>query len=178
MAVTGNYFTGLGVRMALGRPLTADDDGVGGVPSAVISYRMWERAFGLDPRAAGKTIYVNRRSHVVVGVTAREFFGVSVTGMHRAPEIDITVPIAEREQIEGGQLMGLDWFGNDLCWVQMMGRLKPGSSASAVAAQLAPLVLANLPDAPARELRAEAMRVEATPGRHGLGIRRRSTKIR
>ena len=104
-----------------------------------------------------------------MGVTAREFFGVSVIGMHTAPEIDITLPIAEREQIEGGPLAGLDWFGGDLCWVQMMGRLKPGVSAAAAAAQLAPLVLANLPDAPARELRGQAMRVEAAPGSHGLG---------
>ena len=39
MAVTGNYFSGLGVRMALGRPLMADDDSEGGTTAAVISYR-------------------------------------------------------------------------------------------------------------------------------------------
>ena len=64
MAVTGNYFSGLGVRMALGRPLLADDDSEGGTTAAVISYRLWERAFGLDPAAAGKTIYVDRKSVV------------------------------------------------------------------------------------------------------------------
>lgn len=168
VAVTGGYFTGLGVRMALGRPLTADNDTEGGVPAAVISYRLWERAFGLDPRAAGKTIYINRRPHILVGVTAREFFGVSVTGMHRAPEIDVTLPIALREQVEGGPVSYLNWFG-DMCWIQMMGRLKPGTTPEAVSAQMAPLVLANLPDAPARELRREAMRVEVQPGRRGLG---------
>jgi hypothetical protein len=101
MAVTGNYFSGLGVRMALGRPLVADDDREGGTTAAVISYRLWERAFGLDPAAAGKTIYVNRTPYVVVGVTAREFFGVSVTGMFRAPEIDVTLPIQVKERIDG-----------------------------------------------------------------------------
>lgn len=176
MVVTGNYFTGLGVRMALGRPLASDNDTESGIPAAVISYRLWERAFGLDPKAAGKTIYVNRRPHLLVGVTAREFFGVSVTGMHRAPEIDVTLPIAEREQIEGGPLDGLDWFGGDLCWVQMMGRLKLGGTAAAVSAQLAPLVLANLPLAPAKELRREAMRLEVLPGRHGLGYAKEQYK--
>ena len=67
--------------MALGRPLMADDDNEGGTTAAVISYRLWERAFGLDPAAAGKTIYINRKPYLVVGVTAREFFGVSVTGI-------------------------------------------------------------------------------------------------
>jgi hypothetical protein len=50
----------------------------------------------------------------------------------------------------------------------MMGRLKPGSGPGAVAAQLGPLVLANLPEAAAREVRGEAPRVDAQPGSHGL----------
>src|ERR1022692_4273371 len=146
MAVTGNYFSGLGVRMALGRPLTADDDSEGGTTAAVISYRLWERSFGLDPAAAGKTIYINRKPYVVVGVTAREFFGVSVTGMFLAPEIDVTLPIQVKERIDGAPDRGDEWRSVDLCWVQMMGRLKPGSGAGAVAAQLGPLLPANLPE--------------------------------
>src|ERR1035441_6968627 len=160
MAVTGNYFSSLGVRMALGRPLVADDDSEGGTTAAVISYRLWERAFGLDPAAAGKTIYINRKPYVVVGVTAREFFGVSVTGMFRAPEIDVTLPIRVKERIDGGSIKDFDWNGADFCWVQMMGRLKPGSGPGVAATRLAPLVLANLPEAAAREVRGEAPRVD------------------
>jgi predicted permease len=168
IAVTGNYFSGLGVKMALGRPLTADDDSEGGRTSAVISYRLWERAFGLDPSAAGKTIYINRKPYVVVGVTAREFFGISVTGMFRAPEIDVTLPIQVKEQIDGEPDRGNEWRSVDLCWVQMLGRLKPGSGAGAVAAQLGPLLPANLPEAAVRELRGEAPRVDVKPGSQGL----------
>ena len=168
MAVTGNYFSVLGVRMALGRPLASDDDRESGASAAVISYRLWERAFGLDPAAAGKTIYINRAPYVVVGVTAREFFGVSVTGMFRAPEIDVTLPIRVKERIDGGSIKDFDWYGADFCWVQMMGRLKPGSGPGVAATRLAPLVLANLPEAVAREVRGEAPRVDAQPGSHGL----------
>ena len=50
----------------------------------------------------------------------------------------------------------------------MMGRLKPGSGTGSVAAQLSPLVLANLPEAAARDLRGEAPKVDAEPGSHGL----------
>jgi predicted permease len=134
----------------------------------VISYRLWERAFGLDPAAAGKTIYINRKPYVVVGVTAREFFGVSVTGMFRASEIDVTLPIQVRERIDGEPDRGNEWRSVELCWVQMMGRLKPGSGAGAVAAQLGPLLLANLPEDVVREVRGEAPRVDAEPGSHGL----------
>jgi predicted permease len=172
MAVTGSYFPGLGVRMALGRPLVSDDDREGGATAAVISYRLWDRAFGLDPAAVGKTIYVNRTPYVVVGVTAREFFGVSVTGMHRAPEIDVTLPIQVKGRIDGEPGKGAEWHGAELCWVQMMGRLKAGSGPGAVAAQLGPLVLANLPEAAAREVRGQAPRVDAQPGSHGLAYGR------
>ena len=154
--------------MALGRPLTADDDSEGGTTAAVISYRLWERAFGLDPAAAGKTIYINRKPYVVVGVTAREFFGVSVTGLFLAPEIDVTLPIQMKERIDGAPDRGNEWRSADLCWVQMMGRLKPGSGAGAVAAQLGPLLLANLPESAVEELRGQAPRVDAQPGSHGL----------
>jgi len=41
--------------------------------------------------------------------------------MHRAPEIDVTLPVGQRGPIEGGPLDGLEWFGGDMCWVQMMG---------------------------------------------------------
>jgi predicted permease len=173
MAVTGNYFSGLGVRMALGRPLVSDDDTEGGSTAAVISYRLWERAFGLDSAAMGKTIYINRTPYVVVGVTAREFFGVSVTGMHRVPEVDVTLPIRVKERIDSAPGKSAEWRGEDLCWVQMMGRLKPGSGPGAVAAQLWPLVLANLPEAAAREVRGEAPRVDAQPGSRGLDYGRK-----
>ena len=171
MAVTGNYFSGLGVRMALGRPLVADDDSEGGTTAAVISYRLWERAFGLDPAAVGRTMYINRKPYKVVGVTAREFYGISVTGLFLAPEIDVTLPIQMKEQIDGAPDRGNEWRSADLCWVQMMGRLKPGSGAASVAAQLSPLVLANLPEAAARDLRGEAPRVDAEPGSSRPGIR-------
>jgi hypothetical protein len=97
LLVTGNYFSGLGVNALLGRPIIADDDTVDGVPAAVVSYRFWERAFGLDPAAVGKAIYINREPFVVVGVMPREFFGVSAGGFVTTPEVDVTLPIRFRE---------------------------------------------------------------------------------
>ena len=103
-----------------------------------------------------------------MGVTARDFFGVSVTGMFPAPEIDVTLPIQVKERIDGEPGRGNEWRSVDLCWVRMMGRLKPGSGAGAVAAQLGPLLLANLPEDVVRKLRGAAPRVDAEPGSHGL----------
>ncbi|HXU09292.1 MAG TPA: ABC transporter permease, partial [Blastocatellia bacterium] len=46
--VSSNYYSSLGVSAIAGRALTADDDQLGADPVAVISYRYWQRRFGLD----------------------------------------------------------------------------------------------------------------------------------
>ena len=51
--VTGNYFQLLGVRPMLGRLLAPEDDRPGAARVAVISARLWERAFGRDPGGTG-----------------------------------------------------------------------------------------------------------------------------
>jgi len=52
--VSGNYFPLLGVRPALGRLFTADDDlHVGGHPLAVLSYAYWKTRFAGDPGIVG-----------------------------------------------------------------------------------------------------------------------------
>src|SRR5208283_5177694 len=123
MVVSGNYFQALGVGAILGREITDDNDTAAGLPSAVISYRFWERAFALDPAAIGKTLYVNGRPCTVIGITPKQFFGVSVGGFMQTPEVDITLPIRSRERMEGDGRQRIAWFGDNLFWVQVMGRL-------------------------------------------------------
>ena len=66
--VSGNYFSGLGVPMALGRGLN-DAEEREHSPVTVISYRFWQEAFARDPQALGKTLYIkgdrlhDRRRH-------------------------------------------------------------------------------------------------------------------
>src|SRR6185312_6959747 len=58
-AVSGNYFTGLGVQPLLGRMLTDEDDKPGVTPVAVLSYRYWQERFGSDNTVVGKQINLN-----------------------------------------------------------------------------------------------------------------------
>src|SRR5215470_4713018 len=67
--VTGDFYSGLGVQAVAGRMITADDDHIAASPVAVMSYRFWERRFGLDPAAIGKTIQVNGAPCTIIGVT-------------------------------------------------------------------------------------------------------------
>jgi predicted permease len=168
LAVSGNYFTGLGVTMALGRPLLDDDDHEAGIPAAVISYRLWESAFGLDPHVAGRTVYINRAPHVIVGVTPREFFGISTLGFFLARQVDLTLPIRERERLDATRTGGVSWRSPDLAWVQMMGRLRSGTSGAVVTESLSTMVLNNLPESESAWMRGQSLRVIADQGSRGI----------
>ncbi len=78
-AVSGEYFSVLGIRTTIGRGLAMDDDRPGADPVAVISHELWQRSFGSDPSVLGRTIYLNYRPFTVVGVAAPGFLG-SVSG--------------------------------------------------------------------------------------------------
>ncbi len=74
--VTGNFFTGLGVRPALGRLLDPSDSASGREPVAVISWRYWKSRFGLTPTALGARVDVAGVTAQIVGVAPRAFTGV------------------------------------------------------------------------------------------------------
>jgi predicted permease len=116
--VSGNYFDLLGVRPALGRTLRAEDDAVGATPAAVVSYPFWQNRFHRDSEIIGKTVLLNNTAFTVVGVAAREFFGVRIQ-----PPPDFWLPLAFQPQI----LQNESWIeARDVYWLNLMGRLKPG----------------------------------------------------
>ena len=129
--VSGNYFEVLGVRPALGRVLTSQDETAAGAnPETVLSYGYWERHFGRDPGILNKQLVVNGVSMTVVGVVAPGFFGVQVG---QTP--DIFIPVTMKAQ------MTPNWDGladRKDHWLAMLGRLKPGMSLPKAEAGIAP----------------------------------------
>ena len=91
MLVSGNYFAGMRVPMALGRGLVESDDRDEAPPALVISDGLWRRAYGGDPSALGRTVKVNGQPFTVVGVTAPGYFGVSNGGFF--PPADVTATL-------------------------------------------------------------------------------------
>ena len=101
--VSGSYFNVLGVNPVLGRGLTdADDQTPGGHPIAVASYSWWQRRFGKDPAAVGKTVKIASTVYTLIGVAPPEFFGVTVG---QSP--DLWIPLAMEKEISPG------WNGLD-----------------------------------------------------------------
>ncbi len=58
-AVTGNYFSLLGVNAFRGRTFSAEISRGAWAPEAVLSYDFWQRRFGSDDGVVGKTIQLN-----------------------------------------------------------------------------------------------------------------------
>jgi predicted permease len=72
-AVTGNLFAVLGVQPMLGRSISPADDRDGAPKIAVLSYGLWQRAFGGDPGVLGRKLDLDGKPHVVTGIMPPTF---------------------------------------------------------------------------------------------------------
>ncbi len=94
--VTGNYFSVLGARVAVGRPLTPEGDLVrDGHAVMVISHNLWRSRFNSDPAAVGQTLALNGTTYEIVGVAAPEF-----TGAFASVATPLWIPTMMAEQVE------------------------------------------------------------------------------
>ncbi len=66
--VSASFFTTLGIKLALGREISPEEDRHGGPPAAVISNRLWRERFSLSPAALGRPITLNGVDYTIVGV--------------------------------------------------------------------------------------------------------------
>jgi predicted permease len=121
-AVSGNYFSMLGIEPAHGRLfLPGEGEKPGADPIIVLSHNYWQVKLGGDPSIVGETIHLNGHPFTVIGVTPVEF-GSAQWGL--AP--GAFVPATMIEQF-------FDGSGNPLeerRWAafKLMARLKPGVS--------------------------------------------------
>ncbi len=132
--VSGNYFQVLGLKPRLGRFFGPDDDrapGVGAV--AVVSDYFWRRVLDRDPHAVGRTLMLNRERFVIVGVSPAGFDGAM------PPQgFDVYVPsMMAATLFGGGPAAGA--LGGPGAAGQLLGRLRPGVSASQARAEFAGL---------------------------------------
>src|SRR5918995_885125 len=88
--VSGNYFTLLGVKPAVGRVFNSqeDDQTYQGHPVVVLSYNYWTNRFARDPGVVGRKILVNDYPMTIVGVSAAGFAGIDPA---RSPQIRVPV---------------------------------------------------------------------------------------
>jgi putative ABC transport system permease protein len=71
--VSPNFFDVVGVRPQLGRAFQTGEDEAGRNRVALLSHRLWHRAFGGDAGVVGKEIPLNGENYTVIGVMPPDF---------------------------------------------------------------------------------------------------------
>jgi predicted permease len=169
MLVSGNYFQSLGVPMALGRGVGPEDDQPGAESTVVLSNGFWRRAFGSDPDVLGRTVRVNGHPFVVIGVTGRNYYGVSQGGF--LPPADFSVPLSAQPAVapQWTPATGSLTTAENVFWLRAMARLEEGASPQQAQqtftiAYRQALEAAQLPTMKA----VENVQVRLVPGARGL----------
>jgi putative ABC transport system permease protein len=112
--VTVNMLKTLGVRPEIGRDFLAEEGQPEKASVALVSYGLWQRRFGADPKLVGQTLMLDAKPHTVVGVLPR---WLKYPGLQLPPNgADIWIPflVSPSQNLRG--------FAN----LRLVGRLKPG----------------------------------------------------
>jgi predicted permease len=126
-AVTANLFSVLEKPPLLGRTFREEDGKAGAPARVVLSYALWQAAFGGDRDIVGKPVSLNGESYSVIGVMPADFL---------FPERETQLWTAFRFTEE-------DYRDRDDNYLVGIGRLKPGISPAQARGELA-LIAARL----------------------------------
>jgi predicted permease len=131
--VSGEIFSVLGVPPVRGRLFTEKDDQPNcGLPGAVISYGLWQSEFGGQDSAIGSQLVIEGHRTKVIGVTPRSFFGLEV-----GKTFDFAIPFCSLTTYFPTFPTAGTMARNDLFWLRIAGRLKPGVTLEQASSQLA-----------------------------------------
>jgi putative ABC transport system permease protein len=121
--VTGNFFSVLGVRPALGRVFTEEETWRPAAPVMILTDRAWREAFGADPAVAGRTVTINGSPIEVVGVMPPAFQFPSAS-------VDAWIPMRWNPEQRGQASF------RRAHWLRPIARLAPGATPDSANAQL------------------------------------------
>jgi predicted permease len=119
--VTGDIFSVLGVGAAVGRTLNGEETWQGRDKVVVLSYGLWKRRFGSDPKVVGRVVTLDGVGRQVVGVMPQGFYFPS-------KEAELWVP--------------MDWNRQRIAalrrphFLRAVGRLKPGVTVAQAQAEM------------------------------------------
>lgn len=128
LLVTDGTLPILGVRPALGRGFTSEDDAPGSAETVVLSHKYWQRAFGGRADAIGQSVVVDGKPRQVIGVLPERF-----RFLRYNPEVVLPFRFNRAEVFVGN-------FS-----YQGLARLKPGTTIEQANANIARLI-PGIPD--------------------------------
>jgi predicted permease len=126
-SLSGDCYEILGVRPAIGRLFTREDDIPNGPRVVVLSYAFWQRQFGGDPNVIGQSICIEGVPFTIIGVTEPRFQGF-LLGFPPSVSFPITQEVSPTRA---------DPFAAQVFyWGYAFARLKPGVTAEQVRTRL------------------------------------------
>ncbi len=132
MNVTPSFFRALGVSTALGRTFADAEGEIGNERRVVLSYGLWQSAFGGDPQAVGRDLRLDGEPYTIVGVMPPTF-----TFLDDKAEVRLWRPLAfTAEQKSDDSRHSNGW--------QNIARLKPGATIEQARQQIDALNARNL----------------------------------
>ena len=140
--VEANFLDTLGVRLAAGRPFTAEEDRPNAPRVAIISHALWRSRFAADPAAIGKTLDIDGAPTRVAGVLPPDFVMPTLT------HADLLLPEALDEARERA--------GRAL---RVFARLRPGVTLPQARSALQPYFARALETVPPRFRQEVTLRV-------------------
>src|SRR5437660_8973406 len=111
MQVTPEFFSTLRVPPLLGRTFVAEDGIPGHERVVILSYDLWQRQYGAEPKIIGAKIDVDSVPYTVIGVMPRDF-----SYPRFRSEVWTPLPLTRSEEWKGGRFL------------TVIARLKPGVS--------------------------------------------------
>jgi len=119
--VSSGFFRILGVRPAIGREFTPDEDRAGGAKAVILSHALWRKYLHADASVIGRGVILRGEPYTVVGVMP--------AGFRSDTKADLWTPIRPSTTGEGG--------GSNY---NIIARLKDGATRQQASAQLASLM--------------------------------------
>ncbi|MEZ5319695.1 MAG: ABC transporter permease [Vicinamibacterales bacterium] len=123
--VSAGYFRVLGVAPLVGREFQREEDVPNGPAVTILSYRLWQRAYGGKPDILGQTVFLRGEPYAVIGVMPE--------GFESWADPDLWTPLRPSTRGEGG---GTNY--------EVIARLRPGVTWAQAAGELASLSTPDL----------------------------------
>ena len=122
--VTPNYLKLFGVTPMLGRDFMPSEEVPDAhAPAAIISARLWRRAFRADPAALGKLLTLDGRPFTVVGVAPAAFQGRSLVTL-----TDVWIPVGAYPTLQPRLFKGLLTSRQQSLFGDSFARLRAGTT--------------------------------------------------
>ena len=164
--VSGDFFSTLGVRPALGRLLRESDDSDVAAPAIVLSHRFWRSELAGDRMAVGKHVLIGKTAFTIVGIASPEF--VLDPGLPG----DVWVPLAFRPVVPPYAPKQL---AANAIWMELIGRLQSGVTVDQASSALSSIFSGASTSGPDAMFKTnDAPRIELASAARGFATLRRN----